>query len=64
MEKLGNIYDAQTNFGKIKLTPKGIIIQGKLLTNIVDGPIKIESLGSKTLVTCQFVADSFESIEK
>lgn len=63
MEKLGDVYDAQTNFGKIKLTSKGIEIQGELLTNVVDEPVRVQNFGSKTLVTCQFVADAFESIE-
>lgn len=63
MEKLGDVYDAQTNFGKIKLTSKGTEIQGKLLTNMVEGSAKVQKIGGKTLVTCQFVADTFESIE-
>lgn len=63
MGKLGDVYDTQTNFGKIKLTSKGIEIQGELLTNVVDEPLQIEKIGSKVMVTCRFVADSFESIE-
>lgn len=60
MENLGDVYGNQTNFGKIKLTSNGIEIQGELLTNITEQPLRVIKFGKKTLVTCQFIADSFE----
>jgi hypothetical protein len=62
--KLSEVYSQSIKFGKIKLTPEGLDFEGKLITNLVKDSIKLRRFGKKTVVSCDFLCDEFQSIPK
>ena len=61
---LSEVYRQSIKFGKIKLTPEGLDFEGKLITNLVKDSIKLRRFGNKTVVSCDFLCDEFQSIPK
>lgn len=61
-EALSDVYKNDTRLGKIKLTPEGLDFEGKLVPNLIKDSVKIKRFGDKTIVSCDFLCDEFQSI--